>query len=142
MANIVELREMSADKLEEMLEDAREGYFKLRFRRASGQLDDYSRLKVARREIAQLETVLHMRRLAIKVASEQPEIAAALKDKAWEASAHFDYEESAWLIEFTDEDGNELASATVNLNKKQPKNKREAAKRGQPQLVTSYEIAG
>ncbi len=141
MANIVELREESAEKLEQTLEDARENYFNLRFRRASGQLEDYSRLKVARREIAQLETVLHMRQLAVQAAASQPEIASALDDEDWEADATFDYEESAWLVEFSDEDGNELASATVNLNKKQPKSKRATAKRGQPQLVTGYEIA-
>jgi hypothetical protein len=30
----------------------------------------------------------------------------------------------------------------VNLNKKRPRNKKEAAVKGQPQLVTSYEVAG
>ncbi len=35
MANIVELRELDEAKLEEMLEDAREALFKLRFRDAS-----------------------------------------------------------------------------------------------------------
>lgn len=142
MANIVELRQMSEERLEEMLENAREEFFNLRFRRASGQLEDYSRLKVARREIAQLETVLHMRKLAVDTAAGQPEIAAALKEQEWEAAAHFDYEASAWQIEFSDENGAALASATVNLNKKQPKSRKDAAKRGEPNLVTRYEIAG
>lgn len=142
MANIVELRQMSEEKLEEMLENAREEFFNLRFRRASGQLEDYSRLKVARREIAQLETVIHMRKLAIDAASAQPEIAIVLSEQEWEAAAHFDYENSAWQVEFSDEDGAVLASATVNLNKKRPKSRKQAAKRGEPILVTRYEIAG
>jgi len=142
MANIVELREMSDEKLEEMLENAREELFNLRFRRASGQLEDYSRLKVARREVAQLETVLHMRQLAVATAAAEPAIAAALAGREWEASAAFDYEESAWLVTFADEDGNELASAAVDLNKKRPRSRREARKKGQPNLVISSELAG
>ncbi|NJN55229.1 MAG: 50S ribosomal protein L29 [Anaerolineae bacterium] len=141
MANIVELRSMSEEKLEKMLEDAREELFNLRFRRASGQLEDYSRLKVARRDIAQLETVLHMRKLAVQTAVAQPEIASALSGQEWTADAHFNYESSAWQVEFAS--GNKkLASAVVNLNKKRPRNKKEAEAKGQPQFVTSYSVAG
>jgi len=141
MANIVELRGESEEKLEKMLDDAREELFNLRFRRASGQLEDYSRLKAARRDVAQLETVLHMRQLAVQAAAAQPEIANALSGQEWRAAAHFDYQESAWRVEFTAANKN-LASAVVNLNKKQPRSKREAEAKGYPQLVTSYEVAG
>ncbi len=141
MANIVELREMSNEKLDEMLENAREEMFNLRFRKASGQLEDYSRLKEVRREIAQLETVLHMRQLAVDTAVSEPAIASVLTDKEWEASAAFDYEESVWQVEFADEDGNDLASVAVNLNKKQNLSKRQEKQKGRPKLVISYEIA-
>lgn len=141
MANIVELREMSEEKLDEMLENAREELFNLRFRRASGQLEDYSRLKVARREIAQLETVLNMRQKAVATAVAKPEIASVLKDQQWEASAQFDYESSAWQVAFVDQDNNELVSALVNLNKKQNYSRRQLEKKGKPELVISYEIA-
>jgi large subunit ribosomal protein L29 len=40
------------------LEDAREEYFKLRFQFSGGQLTDTSRLRIARREIARLATIL------------------------------------------------------------------------------------
>lgn len=140
MANIVELREKTERELATMLDNAREELFNLRFRRASGQLEDYSRLKVARREIAQLETVIHMRTVAVETASAEPEIAKALADNEWEATAHFDYEESAWQVEFSDADGGELATAVVNINKKQPASKRAAKKKGQPRRVISYEI--
>ena len=143
MANIVELRGMSQEKLSEMLEETRKEMFNLRFRRASGQLEDYSRLKVARREIAQIETVLHMRKLAIDAASSTPEIAAAINDQdEWNARAHFDYESSEWLVDFMDDKGKSFASATVNLNKKQPKSRRDVSRLGQPQAVTSYEVTG
>lgn len=141
MANIVELRELSDDKLEEMLENSREEMFNLRFRQTSAQLEDYSRLKTVRREVAQLETVLANRQLAIDTAVSQPEIAAALAGKEWEATARFDYESSAWQVSIEDADGNELATAAVNLNKKRSK-KRTARQQGQPELVTSYEIVG
>ncbi|MCP4424783.1 MAG: 50S ribosomal protein L29 [Chloroflexi bacterium] len=142
MANIVELRGMSDDKLEEMLENAREEMFNLRFRNASSQLDDYSRLRVVRREIAQLETTLNMRQLAEDAAAAQPEIATTLADKEWRATTSFSYEDSAWQVEFVDSDGDDLASALVDLNKKQPKGRKARSRKLAPQLVASYEIAG
>jgi large subunit ribosomal protein L29 len=147
MANIVELREMSDDKLQEMLENAREEMFNLRFQNASARLDDYSRLKAVRREIAQLETVLNNRRQAVEAAANEPEIATLLADQSWQASTHFHYEDSAWQVEFQDDEGNELARATVNLNAKRPHARKARAqsrrnKKLQPRLVTGYEITG
>ena len=142
MANIVELRGMSADKLEEMLENAREEMFNLRFRNASAQLDDYSRMRIVRREVAQVETTLHMRQLAENEAAAQADIASVLADKSWRATTRFSYEDSAWRVEFVDEDGNDLATALVDLNKKQVNGRKARAKKQQPTLVTSVEIAG
>lgn len=141
MANIVELRELSDDKLEEMLENAREEMFNLRFQNASARLEDYSRLKHVRREIAQLESTLNLRQLAINVAANQPEIMAILADQSWRASARFSYEDSAWRVEFVDNEGSELASAMVNLNKKNPRGRRNRRQQVRFNLVTSYEIA-
>ncbi len=45
MASIVELRDLSDEKLEEKLENAREEMFNLRFQHASARLDDLSQLK-------------------------------------------------------------------------------------------------
>jgi large subunit ribosomal protein L29 len=124
MASIVKLRETSEEDLEEMLENAREELFNLRFQHASARLEDFSRLRKVRREIAQLETVLHMRDLAIGEASRQPDIAGLLDGKEWYAEAYFDYEDSAWTVEFSSDDDDELASATVNLNAKRSKGRR------------------
>ena len=140
MTEIVELREMSDEKLEEMLEDAREEAFNLRFQKATAQLENTARIRLVRREIARLETVLRMRRLAVETAVSEPEIAEALAGKEWEAIARYVYEDSAWLVEFVDEDGDELLSAWVNLNKKRPRG-RKARTMKAPRLVTSYEIA-
>jgi large subunit ribosomal protein L29 len=74
MANIVELREMSDDKLEELLENAREEMFNLRFQKASARLENTTRIREVRREIAQFETVLNMRQQAIAAAAADPAV--------------------------------------------------------------------
>ena len=142
MASIVELRDMSNIKLEEMLENAREEMFNLRFQRATGRLEDYSRLKKVRQEIARLETVLNARHQAVALAAQEPEIAAVLAGKEWQASAHYDYELSTWLVTFTNNNDASMATAQVNLNQKHnfPRQKRQEGR--QPRRVTQYEIAG
>lgn len=144
MANIVELRDMSDDKLEEMLENSREEMFNLRFQQASARLEDYSRLKHVRREIAQLESVLHMRRLAVETAvSESTELANFLKDKTWKATARYDYENLiAYQVEFTDESGDSLASAVVDLNKKRVRSRKARSASKKSSSLKSFEIAG
>ncbi|MES0339999.1 MAG: 50S ribosomal protein L29 [Anaerolineales bacterium] len=62
----VEIRKASTEKIQTYLDDAREDYFKLRFRFTTGQLTDHTRLKIARREIARLATILHERELEIE----------------------------------------------------------------------------
>lgn len=124
MANIVELREMKDEDLDELMENAREEMFNLRFQNASARLADVSRIRAVRRELAQAQTVLTMRQLAIETAAKQPEVASAISGNAWSASSHFSYEDSAWLVEFVDENDKELTSTSVNLNKKRGKGRR------------------
>ena len=137
MASIVELNQMSNDKLEKTLEEAREELFNLRFQKASARLENTARLRQVRREVAQVETVLHQRQLAAEVAAAEPAIAERLRDKEWQANARYVYEDSAWQVEFNDKGGKKLATAWVNLNKAQPK--RRTAK--EPQLVVRHELA-
>jgi large subunit ribosomal protein L29 len=124
VASIVELREMSDDQLLKRLEDSREEIFNLRFQHASARLSDVSRIRTVRREVAQLETVLHMRELAIEEAADQEDVAEAINGKDWSAEAHFSYEKSAWEITFSDDDEDEIATALVDLNKKIKKGRR------------------
>lgn len=140
MANIVELREMSDDKLTEKIENAREELFNLRFQKAFAQLDNHARMKTVRRELAQYESVLHMRKLAIEAAAAEPAVADALAGKQWQANAHFDYEDSGWQVVFSDEGGNRVATALVDLNKKRNRSRADRAGKSQPKLVTSYWI--
>ena len=135
MASIVELNQMSNDKLEKTLEEAREELFNLRFQKASARLENTARLRQVRREVAQVETVLHQRQLAADVAAAEPAIAEQLRDKEWQANARFVYEDSAWQVEFNDKGGKKLATAWVNLNKAQSKKATRA-----PQLVVRHEL--
>jgi large subunit ribosomal protein L29 len=136
MAGIVELNQMSNDKLEKTLEEAREEMFNLRFQIASARLENTARLRQVRRQVAQVETVLHQRQLATAAAAAEPTIAERLDGKEWQANARYVYEDSAWQVEFNDKGGKKLATAWVNLNKAQPKKK--DAK--QPQLVVRHEV--
>lgn len=124
MASIVELQKMTDGKIAEMLENAREEMFNLRFQHASARLDDVSRLRQVRREIAQLESVLHMRDLALKAALARPEIAEALEGNDWSADVHFSYEDSAWSVAFVDAKKRALATTLVDLNRKKAKGRR------------------
>jgi large subunit ribosomal protein L29 len=138
MAHIVELRGMSDERLEERLENAREELFNLRFQQASARLENTSRIRAVRREVAQLQEVLHKRRLAVDAAAGQPEIAATLSDRKWDADVHFDYEENGWIVSFRNPDG-ELARAIVDLNRKQAGKRQQYGGQG---LVKSYEVTG
>ena len=53
-----DLRNLKSGEIETKLTDAREELMKLRFQQVSGQLTDTSRLRVLRREIARMQTIL------------------------------------------------------------------------------------
>jgi len=53
-----ELRNMKPGEIETKLTDAREEVMKLRFQQVTGQLTDPSRLRILRREIARMQTIL------------------------------------------------------------------------------------
>jgi len=55
---IKEIREMQLEQISAKLSDAREELLKLRFQQVTGQLTDTSRLRILRREIARMETIL------------------------------------------------------------------------------------
>ena len=52
------LRDMQQSEIETKLSDSREELMKLRFQAVTGQLTDTSRLRILRREIARMETIL------------------------------------------------------------------------------------
>ncbi|MGV0635079.1 50S ribosomal protein L29 [Mycolicibacillus trivialis] len=60
-----ELRELTDEELTERLREAKEELFNLRFQLATGQLSNNRRLRVVRREIARVHTVLQERELGL-----------------------------------------------------------------------------
>jgi large subunit ribosomal protein L29 len=59
-----ELRDLSVEDLEARLVETKEELFNLRFQNATGQLDNYKRLGILRRDVARLKSMLRERELA------------------------------------------------------------------------------
>jgi large subunit ribosomal protein L29 len=59
-----DLRNFKTGELETKLSDAREELMKLRFQQVTGQLTDSSRLRILRRDIARMQTVLREQKMA------------------------------------------------------------------------------
>ena len=64
-----ELRDLTDEELENRLADTRQELFNLRFQSATGALENSTRLKLARREIARILTVQHEKAAMQKVES-------------------------------------------------------------------------
>ncbi len=52
------LRDLAHDELIEKLDEAKEELFNLRFQLATNQLDNFARVRVVKKEIARLNTVI------------------------------------------------------------------------------------
>lgn len=59
-----ELRNLKPGEIESKLSDAREELMNLRFQQVTGQLSDSNRLRVLRREIARMQTILQEQKAA------------------------------------------------------------------------------
>jgi large subunit ribosomal protein L29 len=56
-----DLRDLTDDELEQRLADTRQELFNLRFQAATGALENTTRVRLAKREIARILTVRHDR---------------------------------------------------------------------------------
>jgi large subunit ribosomal protein L29 len=56
------MRDMSIDQIEDQVDKLKKEQFNLRFQRASGQLENTSRVRAVRRDIARLLTVARSKR--------------------------------------------------------------------------------
>ena len=54
-----EIRDLKIEEVQTKLADAREELMKLRFQQVTGQLTDSSRLRVLRRDIARMMTIIN-----------------------------------------------------------------------------------
>ena len=60
----VELRQKTPDELKDQLLGLRKEAFNLRFQKATGQLENTSRVREVRRDIARIKTILNAKRKA------------------------------------------------------------------------------
>ena len=65
-----ELRNLKTGEMEAKLSDARDELMKLRFQQVTGQLTDTSRVRILRREIARMKTLLREQESAVVVEGE------------------------------------------------------------------------
>ncbi len=67
-ARVADIRQMTEDQLEDEALKLKKEQFNLRFQRASGQLQDTSRVRVVRRDLARVKTIAAQKRAAKKEA--------------------------------------------------------------------------
>ena len=71
MPTNAELREMDEDELTNRLAESKQELFNLRFQHVTGQLDNYARIGLVRREVARIETILRQREIEAAEAAEE-----------------------------------------------------------------------
>ena len=69
-----DLRDLSNDELDRRLADTRQELFNLRFQAATGALENTTRLKLAKREIARILTVQHDRGTTAKTSATKQKV--------------------------------------------------------------------
>ncbi len=71
MATVQEMRRMTDPELAGAVNDAKVEMFNLRFQWASGQLEDYNRVRQLKKDIARMLTIQRERELAAEVVQEE-----------------------------------------------------------------------
>jgi len=61
-----EIRALKSEEINSKLADAREELMKLRFQQLTGQLTDTSRLRIIRRDIARMETIVREQQVEVE----------------------------------------------------------------------------
>ena len=61
---VKDLRELGREEVERKLEETKEELFNLRFQNATGQLDNYKRIKDLKRDVARIKTLLREQEIA------------------------------------------------------------------------------
>jgi large subunit ribosomal protein L29 len=64
VAKASELRDQSYEEIEQRLAETKEELFNLRFQNATGQLDNYRRLRALRKDVARMKTILRAMELS------------------------------------------------------------------------------
>lgn len=72
-----ELRDLGDEELVQRVRESKEELFNLRFQMATGQLENNRRLRVVRRDIARIYTIMRERELGLTVSPDATEEGAA-----------------------------------------------------------------
>ena len=64
-----DIRRLTPEELAQRLNDSADDLFRLKFQLISGQLQDYARIKQARKEIARIKTIIREKELNLNQAS-------------------------------------------------------------------------
>ena len=68
-----DVRQMTPDQLEDKLGELKKEQFNLRFQRSTGQLENTSRVRVVRRDIARIETIAAQKRAGVAMPAPKAE---------------------------------------------------------------------
>jgi large subunit ribosomal protein L29 len=71
-ARFSDLSQLSSDQLQDELLSLKKEQFNLRFQRATGQLENTSRIRIVRRDIARIKTLQSRQRVAAKAEAKAP----------------------------------------------------------------------
>ena len=63
MASAEDLRGLDDDELLGRLKESKEELFNLRFQNATGQLDNYKRINVLRKDVARIKTIMRQKEI-------------------------------------------------------------------------------
>jgi large subunit ribosomal protein L29 len=61
---VADLKELGREEVERKLEETKEELFNLRFQNATGQLDNYKRIRDLKRDVARIKTLLREQEIA------------------------------------------------------------------------------
>ena len=61
---VAEIKELGHEEIERKLEETKEELFNLRFQNATGQLDNYKRIRELKRDVARIKTILREQEIA------------------------------------------------------------------------------
>lgn len=82
-----DLRALDAEELQSRLKGVRRELYELRFKLAVGQLDNHREIRKARKDIARILTIMHLRRLTGEEATPSGEMAALVDGGELEAAS-------------------------------------------------------
>ncbi len=66
-----EIRNLTEAELQQAIDNAKQEMFNLRFQWEAGQLEDYTRIRVLKKDIARLKTVQRERQLAAELIQQE-----------------------------------------------------------------------